>query len=93
MLYAAALMMHPVVPKGCEKIAECMNIPLAKFFNWNNFYETELNDVALYNVQVRESLSTISATPTYSMSETRILKVKDLPPRFDFFRKHETQYK
>ena len=93
MLYAAALMMHPIVPRGCEKIAECMNIPHAKFFNWNNFYETELNEVALYNVQVRESLSTTSATPTYSMNETRILKVKDLPPKFDFFRKHESQYK
>ena len=33
MLYAAALMMHPVVPKGCEKIAECMNIDADKFFN------------------------------------------------------------
>lgn len=93
MLYAAALMMHPIVPRGCEKIAECMNIPPAKFFNWNNFYETELNEVALYNVQVRESLSTTSATPTSLINETRILKVRELPPRFDFFRKHESQYK
>lgn len=33
MLYAAALMMHPIVPKGCEKIAECMNIETSDFFN------------------------------------------------------------
>lgn len=33
MLYAAALMMHPIVPKGCEKIAECMNIDASEFFN------------------------------------------------------------
>lgn len=70
MLYAAALMMHPVVPKGCEKIAECMNIDADKFFNWEIFYNI---DKDLFTGQN--------------------LKVKELPPRFDFFRKHESQFK
>lgn len=70
MLYAATLMMHPVVPVGCEKIAECMNIEKNEFFNWDNFYNLERT---LFSGQAH--------------------KVQELPPRFDFFRKHESQYK
>ena len=70
LLYASALMMHPVVPKGCEKIAECMNIETQEFFNWNKFYTLEKS---LFNDTIKN--------------------VRELPPRYDFFRKHESQYK
>lgn len=70
LLYACALMMHPVVPKGCEKIAECMDIEICEFFNWDKFYSLEKT---LFNDTIK--------------------KVRELPPRYDFFRKHESQYK
>lgn len=70
LLYASALMMHPIVPKGCEKIAECMNISYEEFFNWDKFASLEK-----------------------SLFNNNCYNIKELPPRFDFFRKHDSQYK
>lgn len=33
LLYAATLMMHPIVPSGCEKICDFTNFDKDKFFS------------------------------------------------------------
>ncbi len=42
MLRVATLLMHPVVPKGCEKICTYLNFEFDDFFSWN--YDFEDND-------------------------------------------------
>ncbi len=76
MLRVACVLMHPIVPAGCEKIFEHLGIvdegegePHAGFFSWNHIFET-LEFWAAGNE----------------------LPLKELPPRFDFFAKHESQY-
>ena len=40
LLRVATLLMHPVVPKGCEKICTYMNFEFENFFSWNYDFET-----------------------------------------------------
>ncbi|MDO5043769.1 MAG: methionine--tRNA ligase, partial [Coriobacteriia bacterium] len=67
-------LMHPIVPKGTEKIADYFNVPHEEFFNWEHIFKS-----------FEDFLIAIKINP----DEHRF---KELPPRTDFFSKHESQY-
>ena len=75
LLRVATLLMHPIVPKGCELICERMNFASDEFFSWN------------YDFESNSELCTASEIDAGSHL------IHALPPRFDFFKKHPTQYK
>ena len=66
-LRVATVLMHPVVPAGCELICEHFAIDPAVFFSWSHLFDT-----------TDELVRKLGETP----GEHR---VKELPPRFDFF--------
>ena len=73
-LRVATILMHGIVPAGCELICEHFDIDPVAFFSWDHIFE-----------------------PTDRFIETLGEKagkhaVKPLPPRFDFFAKHPSQY-
>ena len=39
LLRVCALLMHPVAPAGCEKIAHHLNLPVQRVFSWNEAFE------------------------------------------------------
>jgi len=39
MIRVATVLSHPIVPDGCEKTADYMNIDPDKFFNWDNIFK------------------------------------------------------
>lgn len=73
-LRAATVLMHGIVPTGCEKICEHFAIAPEVFFSWDNIFKT--ND---------ELVSELGEQPGKHA-------VKALPPRFDFFEKHPSQF-
>ena len=73
-LRAATVLMHGIVPSGCEKICEHFAIAPEVFFSWQHIFETCDELVAELGEQ----------------AGTHAIKV--LPPRFDFFEKHPSQY-
>ena len=73
-LRAATVLMHGIVPSGCEKICEHFAIAPEVFFGWEHIFETCDELVAELGEQ----------------AGTHAIKV--LPPRFDFFEKHPSQY-
>lgn len=73
-LRAATVLMHGIVPSGCEKICEHFAIASEVFFSWEHIFETCDELVAELGEQ----------------AGTHAIKV--LPPRFDFFEKHPSQY-
>ena len=73
-LRVATVLMHGIVPDGCELICEHFNIAPEVFFSWEHIFDT-----------TDELVEALGEKP----GEHR---VKALPPRFDFFRKHESQY-
>lgn len=73
-LRAATVLMHGIVPSGCEKICEHFAIAPEAFFSWEHIFETCDDLVAELGEQ----------------AGTHAIKV--LPPRFDFFEKHPSQY-
>ena len=75
LLRVATLLMHPVVPRGTEKICDYLNFEFEEFFSWN------------YDFDSMEELC--SAT---ELDEGRH-RVRDLPPRTDFFKFHPSQIK
>ncbi|MEE0705376.1 MAG: class I tRNA ligase family protein, partial [Adlercreutzia sp.] len=75
LLRVATLLMHPIVPVGCEKICDYMSFEFDDFFSWN--YDFESNDELCPAIEI----------------DAGAHRVHELPPRFDFFRKHESQYK
>ena len=75
LLRICTLLMHPIVPRGTEKICDYMNFDFGEFFSWN------------YDFESMEELCGASELEAGSHV------VRELPPRFDFFRKHESQYK
>ncbi len=75
LLRICTLMMHPIVPNGCEKICSYMDFDLDDFFSWN--YDFDSNDELCDGVEIDAGRH----------------QVRELPPRFDFFKKHSTQYK
>ncbi len=75
LLRICTLLMHPIVPRGCEVICDYMDFSVDEFFSWN--YDFESNEELCHATEIDEGVH----------------KVHELPPRFDFFRKHESQYK
>ena len=74
LLSVAALLMHPVVPSGCEKICEYLDFDPQLFFTWNRGFA---------------GLDELCSEGERSEGRHRVL---DLPPRFDFFEKHPSQF-
>ena len=75
LLWVATLLMHPIVPAGCEKICEYLNFSNEDLFSWNYDFE---------------KLDELCTAMEIDAGEHR---VKELPPRFDFFEKHPSQLK
>ena len=75
LLRVATLLMHPIVPVGCEKICDYLSFDFDDFFSWN--YDFDNNDELCPAIE----------------TDCGCHRVQPLPPRFDFFRKHESQYK
>ena len=73
-LRVATVLMHGIVPAGCELICEYFNVDPVAFFSWDNIFAS-----------TDEFVESLGEKP----GEHR---VKPLPPRFDFFSKHESQY-
>ena len=73
-LRAATVLMHGIVPAGCEKICEHFAVAPEVFFSWDNIFKTSDELVAGLGEQPGEH------------------RVKPLPPRFDFFEKHPSQF-
>ena len=72
-LRTLTLLMHPVVPGGCELIASKLHVIKSLFFSWDHAFES-----------VREIISCYADKP-------EDYRIAELPPRFDFFEKHESQ--
>lgn len=75
LLRVCTLLMHPIVPAGCEKICDYLSFGFDDFFSWN------------YDFDSNEELCTAT-----EIDHARH-KIQELPPRFDFFKKHPSQYK
>ena len=75
LLRVACLLMHPIVPAGCEKICDYLSFGFDEFFSWN--YDFDSNEELCPAMEI----------------DAGAHRVHELPPRFDFFRKHESQYK
>ena len=73
-LRVATVLMHGIVPAGCELICEYFDVDPVAFFSWDNIFAS-----------TDEFVEGLGEKP----GEHR---VKPLPPRFDFFSKHESQY-
>ena len=73
-LRVATVLMHGIVPDGCELICEHFAITPETFFSWEYVFDT-----------TDELVRALGEEPGMH-------RVKALPPRFDFFRKHESQY-
>lgn len=74
LLRVCTLMMHPIVPQGCEVICDYLDFEPAEFFSWS--YDFNGMEELCHGGEIDEARH----------------KVCELPPRFDFFRKHESQY-
>ena len=75
LLRIATLLMHPVVPKGTERICDYMNFNFDEFFSWN------------YDFDSMEELCHAN-----ELDDGRH-RVRELPPRTDFFKFHPSQIK
>ncbi len=73
-LRVGTVLMHGIVPAGCELICEYFDIDPQAFFSWEHIFKT--------TDELIESLGEVPGEH----------RVKPLPPRFDFFAKHESQY-
>ena len=72
-LRTLTLLMHPVVPGGCERIAKYLRFPSELFFSWEHAFEGPV-ELAAYRAEKPEDHA-----------------LEELPPRFDFFKKHGSQ--
>lgn len=75
LLRVCTLMMHPIVPRGCEAICDYMDFDEDEFFSWN--YDFDGNDELCSASEIDDARH----------------QVCELPPKFDFFKKHPSQYK
>ncbi len=73
-LRVGTVLMHGIVPAGCELICEYFDVDPQVFFSWEHIFKT--------TDELIESLGEVPGEH----------RVKPLPPRFDFFAKHESQY-
>ncbi len=74
LLRVATLLMHPIVPRGTEKICDYLNFEFDDFFSWN------------YDFMGMEELCSAGEITDAQH------RIRELPPRFDFFKKHASQY-
>ena len=74
-LWVSTVMMHPIVPVGCEKICEQLLFEQTRFFSWNTNFNT-LEELCSEQECAEQSHA-----------------INELPPRFDFFKKHPSQFK
>ncbi len=81
LLRVITVLMHPIVPQGCELIFEQLDIedhssgaPHAGFFSWEHIFEG------------------LDFWASDAERDAGSFSLKELPPRFDFFKKHESQY-
>ena len=75
LLRISTLLMHPVVPKGTERICDYLNFEFDEFFSWN------------YDFDSMEELCNAN-----ELDDGRH-RVRELPPRTDFFKFHPSQLK
>ncbi len=75
LLRICTLLMHPIVPDGCETICEYLRFAPEEFFMWD--YDFESNEELCTDEEIAAAAHCVC----------------ELPPRFDFFRKHDSQYK
>ncbi len=75
LLRVATLLMHPVVPRGCELICEMLDFSATDFFSWNYDFDGNAELCTAEEIAAGAHL------------------VKELPARFDFFKKHPSQFK
>lgn len=75
LLRIATLLMHPVVPRGTEKICDYLNFAFDDFFSWN--YDFDSMEELCSGVEL----------------DAKRHRVRDLPPRTDFFKFHPSQIK
>ncbi len=75
LLRIATLLMHPIVPRGCEMICEYLNFDPDEFFSWNYDFEG-----------VEELCGAMEIDAGFH-------RIQELPPRFDFFKRHPSQLK
>ena len=75
LLRVCALLVHPVAPSGCEKIARHLNLPAERVFSWD------------------EPFDGMDELCEPSECEAGRHAIVELPPRTDFFAKHESQFK
>lgn len=75
LLRISTLLMHPVVPKGTERICDYLNFEFDEFFSWN------------YDFDSMEELCNAN-----ELDDGRH-RVRELPPRTDFFKFHPSQIK
>ena len=73
-LRVGTVLMHGIVPAGCELICEHFDIDPAVFFSWEHIFDT-----------TDALIESLGETPGAH-------RVKPLPPRFDFFEKHPSQF-
>ena len=74
-LRVATLLMHPVVPAGCDRIRQHLDFAEDVFYTWDADF------TGMAELCAPEEVAAGSH------------KVVELPPRFDFFPKHESQFK
>lgn len=75
LLRVVTLLMHPIVPSGCEKICDYLSFEFSDFFSWN--YDLEDVDELCSGGEITEGRH----------------RIRELPPRFDFFEKHPSQFR
>ena len=85
LLRTATVLMHPIAPKGTELIFEYLNIEVeehghAEHCGCAGFFSWGHIDRSL------------SYWATEEEKSAGLFQLKELPPRFDFFKKHESQY-
>ena len=73
-LRVATVLMHGIVPTGCELICEHFAVAPDAFFSWEHIFDTTDAFIEALGEQPGRHA------------------VKPLPPRFDFFAKHPSQY-
>ncbi len=74
LLRVCTLMMHPIVPRGCETICSYLDFDESDFFSWN--YDFESNEELCCASEIDDGMH----------------MVRELPAKFDFFKKHPSQY-
>lgn len=75
LLRVCTLLMHPVAPAGCEKIAAYLDLPADRVFSWNEPFD---------------GMDELCSEEERAAGRHAVV---ELPPRTDFFEKHESQFK